>query len=53
MTAFRAFAARFLPAAPRFNDIAIGQMTDSQLRRAGLSKAAMLHRAFSGLCTCG
>ncbi|MDQ2091322.1 hypothetical protein [Marimonas arenosa] len=52
MTRIRAFAARFLPA-PRFSDIAIGEMTDIQLRRAGLSKAEVLHRTFSGLTTCG
>ena len=53
MTSLRAFAARFLPGTRSFNDVAIGNMTDSQLRRAGLSKAEMLHRTFSGLSTCG
>ena len=53
MTNFRAFTARLFPATRRFSDIAVGEMTDSQLRRAGLSKAEMLHRTFSGLSTCG
>ena len=53
MTNIRAFAARLFPAKSRFSDIAIGEMTDSQLRRSGLSKAEMLHRTFSGLSTCG
>jgi hypothetical protein len=53
MTKFRTFAARFFPATPRFSDIAIGDLTDSQLRRSGLNKAEMLHRTFSGLSTCG
>lgn len=53
MTLFRAFAARIFPVAPRFTDIAIGDLTDSQLRRAGLNKAEVLHRTFSGLSTCG
>ncbi|WP_161594548.1 hypothetical protein [Marimonas lutisalis] len=33
----------------RFNDLALGSMTDDQLRRTGLSKAEILHRTFSGL----
>lgn len=53
MTTLRAIAARFFPAAPRFDTVAIGDMTDSQLSRAGLSRAGMLHHTFSGLTTCG
>ena len=53
MTFFRALTARLFPAAPRFFDIAIGEMTDVQMRRSGLNKAATLHRTFSGLSTCG
>ena len=53
MTKFRAIAARIFQVAPRFSDIAVGEMTDSQLRRSGLSKAELLHRTFSGLSTIG
>ncbi|MDU8926511.1 hypothetical protein RXV86_03850 [Alisedimentitalea sp. MJ-SS2] len=53
MTSFRAFAARFLPGTRNFNDVAIGDMTDAQLRRSGLNKAEMLHRTFAGLSTNG
>ena len=52
MTAIRALFARLLPAAPHYTDIAVGNMTDSHLRRTGLSKAEILHRTFSGLSTC-
>jgi len=52
MTAIRALFARLLPAAPQYADIAVGNMTDSHLRRTGLSKAEILHRTFSGLSTC-
>ncbi len=31
-----------------YSDLALGDMTDAQLRRAGLSKAEILHRTFSG-----
>ncbi|WP_188078207.1 hypothetical protein [Aquicoccus porphyridii] len=31
-----------------YSDLALGNMTDAQLRRAGLSKAEILHRTFSG-----
>lgn len=34
---------------PAFVDAAISDLTDSQLRRSGLSKAVILHHAFSGL----
>jgi len=53
MTFFRALATRLFPAAPRFSDIAIGDLTDIQMRRSGLNKAATLHRTFSGLSTYG
>ncbi len=53
MTIIRALLGRFRPAAPALGTIAIGNMTDVQLRRTGLSKAEMLHRTFSGLMTCG
>lgn len=53
MTKFRAFAAFFMPSTPRFTDIAIGEMTDSQLRRAGISKSELLHVKFSGLSSYG
>lgn len=52
MTRIRAFAARLFTSRPRFSDVAIGDMTDSQMRRTGLSKAEVLHRTFSGLSTC-
>ena len=53
MNMFRALTSLFAPAAPRFSDVALGNLTDTQLRRAGLSKAEMLHNTFSGLTTCG
>jgi hypothetical protein len=34
---------------PRFNDAALSDMTDAQLRRTGYSKAEIVHRTFSGL----
>ena len=53
MTTLRTFAARFLPGTRDFTAVAVGNMTDMQMQRAGLSKAEMLHRTFSGLSTCG
>ena len=49
MTRILQFAVASLVALPRYNDIAVGNMTDSQLRRSGQTKAQILHRTFSGL----
>lgn len=51
MSIFRTLIARVRPASTHAFDIAVSDMTDSQLRRSGLSKAEMLHRTFSGLST--
>lgn len=53
MTKIRAIAAFFMPSSRRFSDIAIGDLTDSQLRRSGMNKAELLHIRFSGFHTCG
>lgn len=53
MTKIRALMAFLMPAAPRFHDIAVGDLTDNQLRRSGLNKAELLHVRFSGFHTCG
>ncbi len=52
MNLFRALKALMFSTKPRFSDIAIGNMTDIQMRRSGLNKAATLHHTFSGLSTC-
>ncbi len=49
MLRFFDFAAQALFTMPRYNDLALGNQTDEQLRRSGQSKASALHRAFSGL----
>lgn len=52
MTFFRAIVTLFSTPQRDFSDVAIGTMTDTQMRRTGLSKAEVLHRTFSGLSTC-
>lgn len=52
MNLFLAITARLFPVTHRFSSIAIGNLTDTQMRRSGLTKAAALHRTFSGLTTC-
>lgn len=43
------FAVQSLMTLPRYSDIAVADVTDAELRRAGLSKAEILHRKLSGL----
>jgi hypothetical protein len=45
-------ASRLFSTKTDYDAIAIGQMTDIQMHRAGVSKAVFLHQTFSGLSTC-